>query len=144
MGWWLTALGGDRPDAITGADGPESAESPCVAFQNVADCSDQFYSGDRFTLNVYYRCGAGATEERPEERNDMIRADCWTQLLTLEDEASGRPGKRWYCRCGARSRCRFGVVIDKIDHTEFPRAGHPRLEDTLCVRMRSNSRDYRW
>lgn len=54
----------------------------------------------------------------------MIRSDCWTQLLTLEEEAAGRSGQRWYCRCGSRYMCRFGVAIEMIDHTADPARGY--------------------
>ena len=36
-------------------------EAVAVAFQKMADYSDQFFTDDQFTMNVYYVCKGGKT-----------------------------------------------------------------------------------
>ena len=74
-------------------------------------------------MNIYYRCGAGKTEWDKNGCRAMIRADRWSQLFTLQEEADGRSGQRWLCNCGARYSPNFGQVVEMIDHEhEAPRA----------------------
>ena len=72
-------------------------------------------------MNVYYMCNANKTWENPGGCRGLIRSDRWTQLLTIaeEDEREGA-GQRWYCHCGARYMCAFGVCIEVIDHAASP------------------------
>ena len=90
-----------------------------LVFQKMADYSDQFFSGSQFTMNVYYVCKARKTHDNPNGCRGLIRADCWTQLLTIEEEMKG--GKqRWYCHCGARYMTGFGVCVEMVDHEARP------------------------
>ena len=57
------------------------------AFQLMADYTDQFFSDAQFTMNMYYKCQAGKTADNPAGCKAVIRADRWTQILSLEEEA---------------------------------------------------------
>ena len=91
------------------------------AFQHMADYSDQLFTEQGFTMNVYYKCQAHQTADNPEGCRGMIRADAWTQRFTLAEEAaSGGTGQRWYCHCEARYHCSYGVCVELIDHAAAP------------------------
>ena len=61
----------------------------------MADCTDQFFTSSQFTMNMYYKCQAHKSVHNPQGCKAVIRADCWTQLLTLMEEAERGGGQRW-------------------------------------------------
>ena len=63
------------------------------AFQLMADYSDQFFTGERYTMNMYYKCQAHKTWDNLGGCKAVIRADCWTQLLTLMEKAERGGGR---------------------------------------------------
>ena len=102
--------------------------------RRAADYSDRWYKTKEYEFNVYYVCRAG---EAPG-RCTLIESQKWARLHSMPHALK----QRWYCRCGAKYKTKYGVICEmRIGNqrmyvkAEIPPAD---LQDAKCMKIQED------